>query len=130
MSVLSLEAVLGVMALVWVGLTREGPGGGGTAADRSVDDGGIGSFGFLVPLFLVALGLVLGAFLLFAVAVAVLPLAALSAWLGRRAPGREAWLWTPVVAAAVVGVTVVGCGFLAGGGRETMAWMWLVGIQR
>jgi hypothetical protein len=128
MSVLFVEAVLAIMALVLVALIRQGPHGGGSVPDGSVDDGGVGTLGLLVPLFLAPVGSVFGLVLLFIVSVAVvLPLVVLSTRLGRQAPGQVAWLWAPIVAAAVVGGTVVSGGLLAGMGTGMMSWAWLGG---
>jgi hypothetical protein len=130
MSVLFVEAVPAIMALVLVALIRQAADGGGSAPDGSVDDGGVGTLGLLVPLFLAPVGSVFGLVLLFIVSVAVvLPLVVLSTRLGRQTPGQVAWLWAPIVAAAVVGGTVVSGGLLAGTGTGMMSWAWLGGTM-
>ncbi|TXS70358.1 hypothetical protein EAO76_22660 [Streptomyces sp. sk2.1] len=89
MSVLFVEAVIGTIALIVWEQTRESPG---------LPYNALGII-FLIVLapFIAAAGAALGALLSVGV---VMPLLVVAGWLGRRFPGREAWWWVPVLAAA------------------------------
>ncbi|MEU6703328.1 hypothetical protein [Streptomyces wuyuanensis] len=78
-----------------------------------------GVFLLMIP-FLLCFGLpvaVVGA------AAVVLPVAALSAWLGRRFTGREAWWWVPLVAAALVAVPAAVVAAWKGPGLALGIWL-------
>ncbi|QXE35594.1 hypothetical protein KQY30_16340 [Streptomyces sp. GMY02] len=89
MSVLSVEAVIGAMALVAWEQTQETPG---------LPYNSMGVF-FLIVMapFVAAAAAVVGALLSVGV---VMPLLAAAGWLGRRLSGHEAWWWVPALAAA------------------------------
>ncbi|MET9921732.1 hypothetical protein ABZZ04_32355 [Streptomyces sp. NPDC006435] len=89
MSVLSVEAVIGTIALIVWEQTQESPG---------LPYNALGII-FLIVLapFIAVAGAALGALLSVGV---VMPLLVVAGWLGRRFPGREAWWWVPVLAAA------------------------------
>ncbi|MCX5521291.1 hypothetical protein OG342_00005 [Streptomyces bobili] len=89
MSVLSVEAVIGAIALFVWGQTQES---GGLAYSPL----GIILLILAAP-FIVAAGAVLAALLSIGV---VMPLLVTAGWCGRRFGGRETWWWVPVLAAA------------------------------
>ncbi|MGW7130057.1 hypothetical protein ACWGIA_17155 [Streptomyces bobili] len=89
MSVLSVEAVIGAIALFVWGQTQE-------SAGLAYNPLGIILLILMAP-FLVAAGSVLAVLLSICV---VMPLLVTAGWCGRRFCGREAWWWVPVLAAA------------------------------
>ncbi|MFH8619983.1 transposase [Streptomyces sp. NPDC017979] len=113
MSVLSVEVVIGAIALVVWGQTQESPG-------LAYNTMGIFVLVVVAP-FVAAAGAALGALLSVGV---VMPLLVVAGWLGRRLSGREEWWWVPVLAAAgtalpaVVAAVFMESGLLAclGGG--------------
>ncbi|MFF8832465.1 hypothetical protein [Streptomyces sp. NPDC015131] len=112
MSVLFVEAVLGLLTLMIVSETEASPSVGPHPLGLAV---------------IVVVGVPLGAVLGFVLSVAaVMPLVVLGSWLGRRfGGGRDRWWWTPVAAGAVVCVPVAAVGLPAGAGVVSMAWTWL-----
>jgi hypothetical protein len=89
MSVMAVEAVIGMIAVVVWGQVQESPG-------LPYNAMGIFLLVVMAPL-VAAAGAVLGALLSLG---GVVPPLAAAAWLGRRFCGREAWWWVPVLAAA------------------------------
>ncbi|MGW2058499.1 hypothetical protein ACWCOZ_32090 [Streptomyces sp. NPDC001840] len=89
MSMLSVEAVIGAIALVAWEQTQESPG-------LSYNTMGVLFLIVMAP-FVAAAAAVLGALLSVGV---VMPLLAVAGWLGRRLSGHEAWWWVPALAAA------------------------------
>lgn len=89
MSVLSVEAVIGAIALVVWEQTQESPG-------LSYHPLGLALLILMAP-FVAAAGAALAALLSVGV---VVPLLVVAGRLGRRLPGREAWWWVPALAAA------------------------------
>lgn len=87
MSVLFVEAVIGVIALLVWGQTRESPNLPHNALEVV--------FLIVVGPFVLTAGAVPGALLSVG---GVMPLMAGAGWLGRRLSGREAWWWTPALA--------------------------------
>ncbi|MFJ8542408.1 hypothetical protein ACIRFH_10420 [Streptomyces sp. NPDC093586] len=90
MSVLSVEAVLGGIALFVWGRTRESP-------DLPYSGSGVFLLVLMAPV-MAAAGAALAALLSIGV---VMPLLGVAGWFGRRFSGREAWWWVPVLAAAL-----------------------------
>ncbi|MBV7669305.1 hypothetical protein STHAL_07370 [Streptomyces halstedii] len=89
MSMLSVEVVIGAIALIVWEQTQESPGLPYNAL-------GLLFLIFMAP-FMAAAGAALGALLSVGV---VMPLLVVAGWLGRRLSGREAWWWVPVLAGA------------------------------
>ncbi|MCX4514314.1 hypothetical protein OHA27_29145 [Streptomyces sp. NBC_01619] len=113
MSVLFLEAVIGMIVRLVLGLAQEAPTG-------------YSALGVLLLPFLAAAGAVVG----FAVSVGVvMPVLALAGWLGRRFSGREVWWWVPSVAATVVAAPLAAWYAAAGAGPDLLpsVWGWLLG---
>ena len=88
-SVLSVEAAIGTIALFVRGQTKESP-------DLPYNALGILVLVLVAP-FMAAAGAVLAA--LFSIGV-VMPLLVVAGWFGRRFSGREAWWWIPTLTAA------------------------------
>ncbi|MFB6990703.1 MULTISPECIES: hypothetical protein [unclassified Streptomyces] len=109
MSVLSVEAVIGAIALIAWGQTQESPG-------LPYNAMGIIFLIVMAP-FVVAAGAAFAALLSVGV---VMPLLVVAGWLGRRLSGREAWWWVPALAAAgtappaLATAVLVEAGLLAG----------------
>ncbi|MFJ2590229.1 hypothetical protein [Streptomyces sp. NPDC087538] len=109
MSMLSVEAVIGSIALIVWGQTQESP-------DLPYNAMGI-IFLILMAPFVVAAGAAFAALLSVGV---VMPLLVVAGWLGRRLSGREAWWWIPALAAAgtappaLATAVLVEAGLLAG----------------
>ncbi|MBD0420310.1 hypothetical protein H0H10_14350 [Streptomyces sp. TRM S81-3] len=96
MSVLSVEAVLGGIALFLWGQTQESPG---------LPYSGLGIFLLvLMAPVMAAVGAVFAALLSIGV---VMPLVGVAGWFGRRFSGREAWWWVPVLAAVFTSPSVL-----------------------
>jgi hypothetical protein len=107
-SVLSVEAGIGAIALFVWGQTQESPG-------LSYNPLGV-FFLILMAPFVAAAGAALGSLLSVGV---VMPLLVVAGWLGRRLSGREAWWWVPAAAAgtaasALAAAVFLEAGFLAG----------------
>ncbi|MFE7307173.1 hypothetical protein ACFU8A_21790 [Streptomyces sp. NPDC057546] len=109
MSMLSVEAVIGSIALIVWGQTQESPG-------LPYNAMGIIFLVLMAP-FVVAAGAAFAALLSVGV---VMPLLVVAGWLGRRLSGREAWWWIPALAAAgtappaLATTVLVEAGLLAG----------------
>ncbi|MFB8037249.1 hypothetical protein ACFC5Z_30810 [Streptomyces sp. NPDC056004] len=109
MSMLSVEAVIGSIALIVWGQTQESPG-------LPYNAMGIIFLVLMAP-FVVAAGAAFAAPLSVGV---VMPLLVVAGWLGRRLSGREAWWWIPALAAAgtappaLATTVLVEAGLLAG----------------
>ncbi|MFF8387364.1 hypothetical protein ACF053_27500 [Streptomyces kanasensis] len=102
MSVMAVEAVIGMIAAVVWGQVQENPG-------LPYNAMGIFLLVVMAPL-VAAVGAALGALLSLG---GVVPLLAAAAWLGRRFSGREAWWWVPVLAAAGTAPPVLAVAVLA-----------------
>ncbi|MEU2288592.1 hypothetical protein ABZ614_43105 [Streptomyces sp. NPDC013178] len=113
-SVLSVEAGIGAIALfVWV-QTQESPGLSYNPL--------MAFFLFLIAPFVAAAGAALGSLLSVGV---VMPLLVVAGWLGRRLSGREAWWWVPAAAAAgAAALTLAAAVFLEAGLLAGLGW-WL-----
>ncbi|MFE7476858.1 hypothetical protein ACFU98_38235, partial [Streptomyces sp. NPDC057575] len=109
MSMLSVGAVIGTIAFIVWGQTRESPG-------LPYNAMGIIFLIVMAP-FVVAAGAAIAALLSIGV---VMPLLVVAGWLGRRLSGREAWWWVPALAAAgtappaLATAVLVEAGLLAG----------------
>ncbi|MFE9097552.1 hypothetical protein [Streptomyces sp. NPDC007264] len=97
MSVLSVEAVIGAIALLVWGQTQERPD------DLPYNALGV-LFLILMAPFAAAAGAVVAAVLSIGV---VMPLLVMTGWFGRRFSGREAWWWVPALAAAGTAPTIL-----------------------
>ncbi|MFI1472102.1 hypothetical protein [Streptomyces wuyuanensis] len=113
MSVLFVEAVIGMIVSFFLRLAQEAPSG-------------YSALGLVLLPFFAAAGAVVG----LAVSVGVvMPVLALAGWLGRRFSGREVWWWVPPVTAAVVAAPLA-ARYAAAGARPDLlpiVWGWLVG---
>ncbi|MFF9572593.1 hypothetical protein [Streptomyces sp. NPDC014685] len=114
MSVLSVEAVIGTIALIVWGQTQESPG-------LSYNALGI-IFLIVIAPFMAVAGAVLGALLSAGV---VMPLLVVAGWLGRRFSGREAWWWVPALAAAGTAPLALAVSVLVEAGPLTGLGGWL-----
>lgn len=114
MSVLLVEAVIGMMALVVFGWTQESPGAGYNAMNAFF-------LVLLVPV-LAVVGAVVGALVSVG---AVMPLLVAAGWLGRLVTGRADWWWAPAVAAGVVVVPVFGGALVVEAGPLGALGAWL-----
>ncbi|MFF3956422.1 hypothetical protein ACFYY1_24805 [Streptomyces sp. NPDC001890] len=109
MSTLSVEAVIGAIALIVWGQTQESPG-------LPYNAMGIIFLIVMVP-FVLAAGAAIAALLSVGV---VMPLLVVAGWFGRRLSGREAWWWVPALAAVgtapptLAKAVLVEAGLLAG----------------
>lgn len=114
MSVLSVEAVIGAIALVMWEQTQESPG---------LPYNSLGVF-FLIVMapFVAAAGAVLGALLSVGV---VMPLLVIAGWLGRRLSGRERWWWVPALAAAGTALPALAVAVLVEAGLLAGLGAWL-----
>lgn len=115
LSVLFVEAVIGVIAEYVRGQTQEAP-------FLPSNGLGLGVMVIAAP-FLAAVGAALGVLLTIIV---IMPLLAVAAWLGRAVSGREAWWWIPATAAAVTAPPVLAVAVLAEAGHLAWPGAWLV----
>ncbi|MFG3136774.1 hypothetical protein ACGFZA_11180 [Streptomyces sp. NPDC048211] len=115
MSVLFVEGVIGVIALVVWDMAEESPSGPPYNA--------LGLFYLIVLMpFVAAVGAVLG--YLMSVGV-VMPLLVLAGWLGRRFSGRESWWWVPASAAAATALPFLAAAALGEVGPLAALGGWL-----
>ncbi|MFE7113643.1 hypothetical protein ACFU98_47145 [Streptomyces sp. NPDC057575] len=114
MSMLSVEAVIGAIALIVWEQTQESPGLPYNAL-------GLLFLIFMAP-FMAAAGAALGALLSVGV---VMPLLVVAGWLGRRLSGREAWWWVPVLAGAGTAPSALAASALGEAGLLACLGGWL-----
>ncbi|MEU9591658.1 hypothetical protein AB0D84_18355 [Streptomyces sp. NPDC048193] len=115
MSMLSVEAVLGGIALFVWGQTKESPGLPPSAP-------GVILLILVAPVMAV-IGAVVAALLSIGV---VMPLVSVAGWFGRRFSGREAWWWLPVLAAVSTSPLALAAVMLNGAEALACLGVWLV----